>query len=201
MKVDEKELEIGANLGWVLPLNLPYTEYQLLVNTFANSPNALDDKFINYLMDDFQEKIKEPILTNVINVPSYLRSLLNECFDAFEKGHYQICVPALFSVLEGILIDLCNEGDRSVVRYKRGLDEFIRNNKIQLMVFPLISISRFIEISFSKSDFNSIDASMLNRHWSQHGRYLRDLTIKPVLQLFNVISVVLYTRLFLPKKL
>ncbi|MFA0643557.1 hypothetical protein BCS65_02470 [Vibrio cyclitrophicus] len=201
IKANERELNLGAKLGWVFPLTLPYGEYKRAIHHLGKSPQELDQYFVSYFASNFQDNIKDPLIKHYKYVPNHLESLLNECFYAFENGHYQICVPALFSVLEGILVELSNDGDRSAIRYKQGLDNLIKNDDIEVGVLPLISISKFIEFSFSKSDFNSTDIPFLNRHWAQHGRYLQDLTEKPPLQLFNAISLVMFTQQFLKKKL
>ncbi|MGI9950610.1 hypothetical protein, partial [Vibrio hyugaensis] len=94
---------------------------------------------------------------------------------------------------------LSNQGKRKNIRYKQGLDELQDGKGIVVEVLPLMSISYFIEFSFGKSDFDDLTMDDINRHWSQHGRYLQDLTEKAPLQLFNAVALVLFTQHFLKK--
>jgi len=95
-------------------------------------------------------------------------------------------------VLEGALVNLSNQGDRKTIRYKGGIDDAIHNDKLTITAIPLISISWFLDFAFCKSDFDQTDFSELNRHWSQHGRYLELHDEKPALQLFSAVALVLF---------
>ncbi|MBL4898665.1 MAG: hypothetical protein JKX76_03335 [Colwellia sp.] len=197
IKANEQQLKHGANLGWVFPLNLPYPEYKRIVSLHEESPDILDRYFIGFFSSNFEGNIKTPILKYSLSIPEYLKTLLNECFSSYSNNHYQICVPALFAVIEGLLVDLSNNGDRKNTRYKQGISNYIESSNIKVEVMPLLSLYHFLELAFTPSDFNGVEVDVINRHWSQHGRYLYDLTNKAPLQLFNAIALILFTHDFL----
>jgi len=111
---------------------------------------------------------------------------------AFKNEKIHICIPALFSVLEGALVNLSNQGNRKALRYRGGIDDAVLNDNLTITAIPLISISWFLDFAFSKSDFEQTEFNDLNRHWSQHGRYLESLNEKPALQLFSAVALVLF---------
>lgn len=147
--------------------------------------------------NDFNENIENLILEYSSSISSFLITLLKECFWAYKNERYQICVPALFAVLEGLLVELSNDGNRKSIRYINGISSHIERGDITIEVMPLLSISYFLELTFSPSDFNGEEIDVINRHWSQHGRYMCDLTKKAPLQLFNAVALVLFTNKFI----
>ncbi len=199
VKANQDTLKFGANQGWVFPLNLPYPVYKQKISELGGTEGELDKFFIEFFMSDFELNVENIILDYKKDIPEYLLSLLEGCFFAFKNQHYQICIPALFSVLEGLLVDLSNNGARNAIRYKQGIDELKESEEAVVEVLPLMSISYFVEFSFGKSDFDNLSMGDINRHWSQHGRYLHDLSEKAPLQLFNAVALVLFTQSFLKK--
>ena len=199
VKANENQLREGASLGWVFPLNLPYPVYKRKIYELSCYPEELDKYFIELFSSDFRENVEKPILKYSLSIPEHLNTLLHECFLAYKNSLFQICVPALFAILEGVLVELSNNGDRKNIRYLQGIDNYIKSSDITVEVMPLISLSHFLKLVFSPSDFNGEEIDVINRHWSQHGRYLSDFTNKASLQLFNAVALVLFTHDFMKK--
>lgn len=192
VQANQEELKRGARFGWVMALELPYPCYKDIVSDDVNSQQDIDEFFINYYLEDFEGHLKKHLLQTKNVLPESLQNLLCESIWAFENKKNQVCVPALFSVLEGALVNLSNQGNRKAIRYKDGIDHAVSHDKLTIIAIPLISISWFLDFAFCKSDFDQDDFSELNRHWSQHGRYLEPLNEKPALQLFSAVALVLF---------
>ena len=187
-----KPLKRGARAGWVLALDLSYPAYRDIVAEAEGSPESIDHFFIEYYMHDFEGRIEQHLNNSKGALPYPLQTLIEEAVWAFKSGKNHICIPALFSALEGVLVDLSNKGDRRNTRYREGIDDAIQNDRLTMPVMALISISSFLDFAFSKSDFEQSEFDELNRHWSQHGRYLEVLSEKPVLQLFSALALALF---------
>lgn len=187
-----EELKRGAQFGWVMTLQLPYGMYKSVVADTSKDQEQIDQFFINYYSENFKENLKDHLLELQYYLPSPLRKLLCEAIWAFENDKKIICIPVLFSVLEGALVDLSNGTNRSSVRYRKGIDDSIRNDDLTAIVIPLISLSWFLDFAFRSVDFNQVGFTELNRHWAQHGRYLEMLGDKPVFQLFSAVALILF---------
>jgi hypothetical protein len=192
VQANQEELKRGAQFGWVMTLELPYPNYKDIVGDFGNSQQAIDEFFTNYYMEDFEGRLKKHLINLKSVLPESLQNLLFEAVWAFENRKNQICVPALFSVLEGMLVELSNKGDRNPTRYKGGIDNAVKYDNLTVIAIPLVSIAWFLDFAFCHSKFEQNDFIQLNRHWSQHGRYLELLDEKPVLQLLSAIALVLF---------
>lgn len=192
VKANEKQLKRAAKFGWVVPLELPYPTYKEFISDESHTKSDFDEYFTNYYEENFELNIKSPLLEYIDSVGSNLRELIIQSITCYEQGLYGICVPALFSILEGILAEFSNKGDRKKIRYREGLDDSVANDSLGLNVVNLVSISWFLDFAFAKSDFNQAEFKELNRHWMQHGRYNESLEKSSVLQLFSAVALALY---------
>lgn len=195
----DKILQDGAELGWVFPLEYPLRSYVEVIKNPA-SQEEKDNLFVEYFNSDFEKTIKNPILQYSSTAPTHLKTLLHECFASYESGHYQICIPALFSTLEGLLTELSNGHNRKETRYKDGIDKKIKILGSSPKSLPLKSIAYFLELVMCTIDFNGEEVYTINRHWSQHGRYISELPPKAPLQLFNAVALVLFSKHFIAQE-
>ena len=107
-----------------------------------------------------QSKIREP-----------LKELVRQCWDAFQGKLYAVCATSLLSVIEGVLSEFGD--DKRDVRMMKicqyHVDNFPANGStIEKHVW--ISYNTFIRKLYEKSDFNSDEPDVINRHWLLHGR-------------------------------
>ncbi|MEZ8628867.1 hypothetical protein [Vibrio splendidus] len=189
---NEDALKRGASMGWVMALSLDFGSYKEIFLDESRSQNDVDEYFVSYYSSDFDETIKCFLIEYSEILPAALESLLNESIWAYENQKYQICIPALFSIIEGALVDLSNNGERKNIRYKQGLDDTVSDSSLNFAALPLISLSWFLDYAFKKSDFDQSNFVELNRHWALHGRYLDMHGVKPALQLFSVVALILF---------
>ncbi|MGP0171633.1 hypothetical protein ACSVIJ_07085 [Pseudomonas sp. NCHU5208] len=199
-KAHDKTLKDGARIGWVFPLEYPLKNYIRIISQFKSSKNEIDEFFTEYFHSDFEKTVKTPIRQYYSEIPKHIESLLEECFISYENGHYQICVPALFATLEGLLIELSNGQDRVNTKYTKGIRDKIQTLGENPKILPLTSIAFFLEMAFCQSNFNETEIDMINRHWSQHGRYITELPKKSPLQLFDAVALVLFAKNFIEGK-
>ena len=192
VKSNQEPLKKGAQFGWVMALEMPLSVYRDFFSNDDHSQEVVDESFINYYLADFNNTMKVNLVRNIDKLPESLQVLLNEAIWAFENDKFQICIPALFSVIEGALVDISNQGKRKEIKYKGGIDKIVVETDSTFGVLPLISISWFLDFAFGKSDFDQSNFTQINRHWSQHGRYLEVLDVKPVLQLFGAVALILF---------
>jgi len=195
-KNNNNTLEYGAKIGWVFPLEYPLKNYIKIISQ-SKSSKSIDEFFTEYFHSDFERTIKTPIRQYYSDIPIHLKSLLEECFISYESDHYQICVPALFAILEGLLIELSNGQDRAKTKYTQGILDKIQTLGETPKILPLTSIVYFLEMTFCQRNFNEPETGMINRHWSQHGRYITELSKKSPLQLFNAVALVLFAKNFI----
>lgn len=181
-----KEFKKGGEAGWVFPPIMPIPVYTKLVNDVN-----LDERFCNYFDRNFH-KIIDYINENLGFFNPFLRSLLEESLWAYRENKLSICVPALFAVLEGALVDISNDGDRSKIRYFNSTKEIADNPDFSDQALPIISLSYFLGCAFKPSDFNDTPLPTINRHWAQHGRYIEKPPLESVYQLFAALSVIIW---------
>lgn len=179
-------------MGWVMSLHLDFGSYKELFLDDNTSQEEIDDYFISYYTSDFNGTMKEILLECIEVLPASLQELLKESIWAFEHEKYQICIPALFSIIEGSLVNLANNGERKKIKYKQGIDSTLEGSSLNFAALPLISLSWFLDYAFKNSDFEQVDFKELNRHWALHGRYLNMFAAKPALQLFSAVALILY---------
>jgi len=193
IKANEEELKKASKLGWVIPLGLPYPVYKEFISDNSNTKDDFDEYFTKFYSGDFEKNVKAPLNKYIHHIDISLQKLISEALICYDQELFQICIPALFSVLEGSLVELSNKGDRESIRYRNGLNSSVNNDNLGLPVLNIISISWFLDYTFSKSNFNQSKFEELNRHWSQHGRYLGLMGKSSVLQLFGVVALVLFS--------
>lgn len=183
-------LKRGAELGWVVPLQMPYPIYKEFVDNKNNTLEQVDLFFSQFYKRDFDNRLKDDLITFSKNIPESLQVLLNEVIHSYKNCHFQICVPALFAVIEGSLIHLTNQ-PRVQIKYNESLKEGIQNEALGFNVIFHISISEFLSMAFKSESFEKTDFNIINRHWSQHGRYITTLDETAILKLFGAVSLLL----------
>jgi hypothetical protein len=99
----EQSCERLANLGWTLPMR--FTPRQLV--ELAEHGNT-DQQVEHYMLDYFTFESGRFLLdlrSDVLGSAHLVgwRNLLEQCFDAYDRGHYMIPIPALLTVIEGVV--------------------------------------------------------------------------------------------------
>ena len=174
--------------GWTLPVELGINAVNVIgqtaeiedINAFLADYFTCDDYKVTKSMIDsiLQSKIREP-----------LKELVRQCWDAFQGELYAVCSTSLLSVIEGVLSEFGD--DKQDVRMMRicqyHVDSFPADGStIEKHVW--ISYNTFIRKLYEKSDFNSSEPDVINRHWLLHGRSDYEQTEIDCIRLFNAVQ-------------
>jgi hypothetical protein len=189
----KQEVERAAKLGWGCPIfNAVGVRYLLDIKDLDQDAysSALGDAFIQNIAS-LQTNIEK--YATQLDKPN--RDLLKQVFIAFKNSHYQICMLALFSLIESSLLGFM-DGDRKTTRYN---NEYIakpikENGLLVTITLGLVSIHHLLNKYFEALSFENESDPKQNRHWSAHGRY-RDYNVskKEIIQLMSMLNVCLVT--------
>lgn len=108
-------------------------------------------------------------------------SLFSEIEAAYRIGHYQLACIGLFSLIDGIISDISNDG---TTKFKKRIDyikeKFVGKKELSSIDRRLwciyLSIYTFEDTIFGYSYFAEQEPDSLNRHWLVHGRTHRRYT-------------------------
>lgn len=191
---NEDVLKKAASMGWTIPPDLPYSNFKLLFNDPNVNPTDADTKLTTYYLENIDELFQciEISLTK-IQMPEYLSWLVKETIQCYNLGLYQVCVPSLFSALEGVMTFYLD--DRIATKYKDSHLSKTMDTNISIESIGLISISEFLENNFNSTSFSLDEETFckLNRHWALHGKYKKKLTQASVIKLFVAVGSALMT--------
>jgi hypothetical protein len=118
------------------------------------------------------------------------KNLLDQCFESFERGDHLIAVPALLTVIEGVV---ASAGSALTRRRVRPVEICVANwGKRGNCVTDAIwySVSLFVERLFQDASFAQGRPTFINRHWILHGRDSAAWTVADTLRLFNALQTI-----------
>ena len=177
-----------ASEGWTLPAELGIYAVNVIgqtdeiedINTFLAELFTREDYKVTKSMIDsiLQSKIREP-----------LKELVRQCWDAFQGKLYAVCATSLLSVIEGVLSEFGD--DKRDVRMMKICQYHVDNcpaNGSTIEKHVWISYNTFIRKLYEKSDFNSDEPDVINRHWLLHGRSDFEQTEIDCIRLFNAVQ-------------
>jgi hypothetical protein len=178
-------------VGWVLPMNLNPTEIDEIVG-YSTNLLKIDNALYNFFIKDNNYELNM-IFDDLQNDPnlSQWKTLLIDCIDVFNKKHYIVTIPALISIIEGLIVSKGFE-DSILKYYKPRKDQNTTNitsiskkiynnckNKFGKNFIPIcvwLSISKFIAQLYSGGEFSdpTKKPKNINRQYILHGRISAD---------------------------
>jgi hypothetical protein len=178
-----------ALLGWALPMT--FTPRELV----ALAEQSTDQEIEQYMLDYFTQPdgVRLQLRGSVLHGETLKgwRDLLEQCFEAYDRKHYLIVIPALLSVIEGAVAE--NAGKLRSGRVKpEKLASDLENDASQGSMQRLIwrSTRIVMERLFAGSHFGGPHPGRLNRHWVLHGRDQTQWTQTDALRLFNLLATI-----------
>jgi hypothetical protein len=178
-----------ANLGWTLPISFTLQQ----VAELSQCPHT-DTVLEQYMFEHFTRENGQSYsrLRSYVVGASDLqdwRSLLEQCFDAYNRGHYLVPIPALLSVIEGAVAK--NAGtlmarDTRPTKHILSLKSRAQPEGIEFLVWHSTQI--VADKLFQSCPFDGPHPGQLNRHWVLHGRDHTQWTQTDVLRLFNILG-------------
>jgi hypothetical protein len=187
----EQSCERLANLGWTLPMS--FTPGQLVeLAEHGNTNQQVEQYMLDYFTfesDRFFLDLRSDVLgsTNLVG----WRDLLEQCFDAYDRGHYLIPIPALLSVIEGAVAQNAGKlkvGQVNPKKVAADLEKAAQPGSMNFLVWRSTRV--VLDKLFASSDFGGPHPGELNRHWVLHGRDHTQWTQTDALRLFNLLSTV-----------
>ncbi len=175
-----------AKQGWTTPpWFVPGETIELLG---SGDPADIDARFVRMYHDDAYGRLTS-LRQALLNWSQFSRwrQLLTQVDGAYARGEYAIAVPALLTVLEGVLMDGC--GNKTGVI--SAVNERVRQEDPD-SIFGWIweAVGRFVREVYARSDFSGERPLVLNRHWILHGRDAAEWEEADCLRLMQAIEVV-----------
>lgn len=159
-----------ASLGWALPGDLSLEQIERLAEDKI-SDNCIDELLIKYYSGDEFARLNS--LVNNADVPEYLdlhKEILEEIFDSLRNERYRICIPALITILEGVLASKLGLRETRKTKMIAPTKKKIDDVKMNFNKTFWRSIHTLIDNLYKRSNFDEDMPKKLNRHWVLHGR-------------------------------
>jgi len=174
--------------GWTIQMELSFPD---MVDLVAMSVAETDAFFVNYYTERDFAALRS-VRAELANRPALAqwKNLLDECFDSFEQSHHLITIPALLSIIEGVV---ASAGSALTRRRARLVDICVANwgEKGNCVTDAMwYSVSLFVERLFQDASFAQGRPPFINRHWILHGRDSATWTVADALRLFNALQTI-----------
>ncbi|MCX7015975.1 MAG: hypothetical protein NTW86_26040 [Candidatus Sumerlaeota bacterium] len=188
----EQSCEKLAHLGWTLPMR--FTPRQLV--ELAERGNS-DQQVEQYMLDFFTLEggrffldLRSDVLGSSTRLIGW-RNLLEQCFDAYGRGHYLVPIPALLSVIEGAVAQEAGKlkvGQVDPKKHAADLEKSEQPGSTRYLVWRTTRV--VLDKLFANYCFGGPHPGELNRHWILHGRDHTQWTRTDALQLFNLLDTI-----------
>jgi hypothetical protein len=182
-----KRAEGLGTFGWTIPMNFTPEGIVWLLDE-ATTRRAADKAFEDLYFSDGNRGLNhlKDLLVSDDSLKRY-RPLLEEISKTLDAKHYRICVPALFSLIEGI----AHHNWTPNFYKEKGRRQFFES-KLKGMAsgslgyYVWSSIKAFVNTVFKTA--TNTRPLIVNRHWIMHGRDIPDGTPTDCLRLLIAIS-------------
>lgn len=176
--------QIGES-GWTLPMSMTFYELDKLKS------KKIDIQLLDHFFAEFFKDNKFTLLVKHVNkseISDEKKKIFNECVEAFHRSNYMIVGISLLALLEGILSEFHEDkrNIRMMMVCREQRDLALSNNKM-IKYIIWISFYEFVSQLYKKSDFNSNEPEIINRHWILHGRSKLEIEKVDCLRIFNAI--------------
>lgn len=130
-----------------------------------------DDHEINTVIDRCRQAVQT----------SAYSELYSQTIAAYQARHYQLACLGMLAIVDGVLSDVSNNKKTSYkLRVqeieKKIADKFELTDLEKKLMCIYVSMGKFEESIFKRSDFDQAEPEDLNRHWLVHGRTRREYT-------------------------
>lgn len=179
-----------ASLGWALPANLSIDKIERLAGA------DYTDEAIHNLLMEFYSRDECSRLEAMVSDASlsedmeFYTQLLDEALKSYRDERYRICVPALLTVVEGLLTEKLGIRNTTQLKLMAPTKEKIDEVEMNLTKTFWTSVHTLISSLFKQSKFDEKMPKELNRNWILHGRASLGESKKDALQLFVLIATI-----------
>jgi hypothetical protein len=189
-KIDEKVAEF-SEAGWPMPEFL--TPIELLEIYESSTLGNIDEKMVAVFdqgTPEFRNMKKEILSSKELEE---WKPLIEECFYCYNNQKFHITIPALLSVLEGIIAKKWNK-IHGKINVQNWINGKLASNDLTFELMYLKSISKFLIHLFKSIDFKNRDYPQLNRHLVLHGRSIKvwdkSDSLKLLLNIYVIATIV-----------
>lgn len=175
--------------GWTIQMSLTARDLEELA---SQTPEEADEFFVAFYTDEQFTELRK-VREEMSRRPRLAQwhALLEECFDSFENGRHLITIPALLSIIDGVI---ASAGAVVTARRTHLIEacvkeaEKVGGNSIRAEMWN--SMKLFVERLFEPVPFDGARPTLINRHWILHGRDGASWTVADALRLFNALQTV-----------
>lgn len=118
--------------------------------------------------------------------------LLDQCIAAYRRSHFNLVVPALLSVTEGVIAAATDQINRPTTKLIKHAKAKADESDLALIWVGWQSVMGFLTMIFAPLPFDASPPNRLNRHWVLHGRHVPPASKADCLRLFQAIHTVAY---------
>jgi len=188
IEISRNAAERLAKCGWTLPMEFTLRDIAELAE---KSDEDIDAFFVEYYTDDDYAALRR-VRADILARPALAEwhALLAECFDAFERKHHLITIPALSSIIEGVIAKAGNALTEQRVKLKKICASKAAQAKSGVPRWMWRTLELFVEQLFQKAPFDKGRPAFINRHWILHARDAATWTAADSLRLFNALQTV-----------
>lgn len=188
IEISRRAAERLAKCGWTLPMEFTLRGIAELAD---KSDDEIDAFFVQYYTDDDYAALRR-VRADLLARPALAQwhALLTECFDAFERKNHLITIPALSSVIEGVVAKAGNALTEKKVKLKKICASKAAEATSGVPQWMWRTLELFVEQLFQKAPFDENRPAFINRHWILHGRDAATWTVADSLRLFNALQTV-----------
>jgi hypothetical protein len=177
-----------ARLGWTLPMSLGPRD---LVELSEKSADDVDCFFVDFYTENNGEELRllRKELATRLSLGQW-KQLLEQCFESLEAKRHIITVPALLSVLDGVVAKAGNKSLSWRMDPKRICADKAAAAGESVERWMWRSLELFLEKLFQPAEFSGTRPTLINRNWILHGRDAAEWAIADSLRLFNALQTI-----------
>lgn len=177
--------KLGA-LGWTVPM---WAEPKLVFELIDMDPKAIEELFVNTYREDNRAQFRrlcDGLADRTILAP--WRPLLDECQSSFVEGRFQVVVPGLLVILEGLLVASMPTPGRDGKPVFIALQHERESEALNAAVWT--SVVAFMREVFKRHNFAAPRPALINRNWVLHGRDAAIWGEAECLRLFQAVDTI-----------
>lgn len=177
--------------GWTVPIWGAMWLPRILAR--HSSEQDIDDYFLNEYSRRWRRT--ERLLLRELRKNNQLlhwRLVLDECIAAYRRGYFNLIIPALLSITEGVIAAATDQLNRPTTKLIHHARAKANESQAALIWVAWQSVMGFMTTTFARASFDAAPPSRLNRHWVLHGRHVRSASKADCLRLFQAIHTTAY---------
>ena len=176
-----------ARHGWSVPMRA--TPAQLPTNLGRRTAEGIDTWFVEFYSADEGAMFNEVRRATLANRDlERWHGVLHQAYEAYDREHFLVAVPALLAVSEGVVAAVGGVLDRKAkvdaVLDARGKRE--PENSFRRLV--VASLREVVGAVFASQHFGGDPPAFMNRHWILHGREMQQVTQADCLRVVQLVD-------------